>query len=102
MKPGAVIIDMAASRGGNCELSVAGMTADIKGVRIFGPRNPAGDLPGNASSLYARNLYAFLETMFDKKNKALNINWDDELVKGTLVTRDGQIVHPRLQAAKAA
>ena len=102
MKPGAVIVDMAASRGGNCELSVAGETTDVKGVKIMGPRNPAGDLPGNASSLYARNLYAFLETLFDKKAKALKVDWDDELVKGTLVTRDGQIVHPRLQAAPKA
>jgi H+-translocating NAD(P) transhydrogenase subunit alpha len=102
MKPGAIIIDMAASRGGNCEMSAAGKTVEVKGVKILSPRNPAGDLPENASSLYARNLYAFLETLFDKKAKTLKVDWDDELVKGTLVTRDGQIVHPRLQASKAA
>jgi H+-translocating NAD(P) transhydrogenase subunit alpha len=102
MKPGSVIIDMAASRGGNCELSVSGQTAVVKGVKILGPRNPAGDIPGNASSLYARNLSAFLEILFDKKAKTLAIDWSDEIVKGTLVTRDGQIVHPRLIASKAA
>ena len=102
MKPGSVIIDMAASRGGNCELSVSGQTTVVKGVKILGPRNPAGDVPGNASSLYARNLYAFLEILFDKKAKTLAIDWNDEIVKGTLVTRDGQIVHPRLIAPKAA
>jgi H+-translocating NAD(P) transhydrogenase subunit alpha len=102
MKPGSIIIDMAASRGGNCELSVSGQTTIVKGVKILGPRNPAGDVPGNASSLYARNLYAFLEVLFDKKAKVLKIDWDDEIVKGTLVTKDGQIVHPRLAAQKAA
>ena len=54
-------------------------------------------MPVNASSLYAKNLLAFLETMIDKKDKALKINWDDEIVKGTLVAKDGRIVHPSLQ-----
>ena len=65
---------------------------------ILGPRNPAGDIPGNASSLYARNLYAFLEVLFDKKAKTLAIDWNDEIVKGTLVAKDGRIVHPSLAA----
>ena len=54
-------------------------------------------MPVNASSLYAKNLLAFLETMIDKKDKALKVNWDDEIVKGTLVAKDGKIVHPSLQ-----
>ena len=54
-------------------------------------------MPVNASSLYAKNLLAFLETMIDKKEKALKVNWDDEIVKGTLVAKDGKIVHPSLQ-----
>jgi H+-translocating NAD(P) transhydrogenase subunit alpha len=79
-------------------LTEAGKTTETSnGVIIFGPLNLAGTIPGNASSLYAKNLLAFLETMFDKKEKVLAVNWDDELVKGTLVAKDGQIVHPNLQ-----
>jgi H+-translocating NAD(P) transhydrogenase subunit alpha len=100
MKPGAVIIDMAAERGGNCELTKPGETVDHNGVRIVGPMNLAGTLPVNASSLYAKNLYTFLETMFDKKDKSLKVNWDDELVKGTLVAKGGKIVHASLLPAE--
>jgi H+-translocating NAD(P) transhydrogenase subunit alpha len=97
MKPGAVIIDLAAERGGNTELTQPGKTIDHKGVTIAGPLNLAGEVPVNASSLYAKNLLAFLETMIDKKEKTLKVNWDDEIVKGTLVAKDGRIVHPSLQ-----
>jgi len=102
MKPGAVIVDLAAERGGNCELTQPGRVVEHKGVRISGPINLAGTVPVNASSLYAKNLLTFLETMIDKKEKALKINWDDEVVKGTLIAKDGQIVHPSLQPQKAA
>ncbi len=97
MKPGAVIVDLAAERGGNCELTQADKVVDHNGVRIWGPLNLAGTVPVNASSLYAKNLLAFIEPMFDKKDKSLKINWDDETVKGTLVTRDGKVVHASLQ-----
>ena len=96
MKPGAVIIDLAAERGGNCELTQPGTVADVGGVKISGPINLAGGLSVNASSLYSKNLLTFLETMIDKKEKALKINWDDEIIKGTLVAKDGAIVHPSL------
>jgi NAD(P) transhydrogenase subunit alpha len=96
MKPGAVIIDLAAERGGNCELTEPGRTVEHNGVAIAGPLNLAGEVPVNASSLYAKNLLAFLETMIDKKEKALKVNWDDEIVKGTLLAKDGRIVHPAL------
>jgi H+-translocating NAD(P) transhydrogenase subunit alpha len=96
MKSGAVIVDLAAERGGNCELTQADKVIEHKGVTIAGPLNLAGEIPVNASSLYAKNLYAFLETMFDKKTKAFGINWDDEIIKGTLVAKDGKIVHPQL------
>ena len=96
MKPGAVIVDLAAERGGNTELTQPGKTFEHKGVTIMGPLNLAGDVPVNASSLYAKNLLAFLETLIDKKEKALKINWDDEIVKGTLVAKDGKVVHPSL------
>jgi H+-translocating NAD(P) transhydrogenase subunit alpha len=102
MKPGSIIVDLAAERGGNTEMTVAGTTFETpNGVKIFGPLNLAGTIAVNASSLYARNLLAFVETMIDKKEKTLAVNWDDELIKGTLVAKDGQIVHPNL-ATKTA
>ena len=102
MKPGAVIVDLAAERGGNCELTEPGKTIVTgNGVKIFAPLNLAGTIAVNASSLYAKNLLAFLETMIDKKEKALAVNWDDDLVKGTLVAKGGQIVHPNLTQASA-
>lgn len=101
MKPGAVIIDLAAERGGNCEATVPGQTVEVGGVKIVGAVNLAASVPVNASSLYAKNLYAFLELFFDKKDKSFNINWDDEIVKGTLVARDGKIVHPSLATQSA-
>ncbi len=97
MRPGSVIVDLAAERGGNCELTEPGKVVDHNGVRISGPINLPGTVPVNASALYAKNLIAFIEPMFDKKDKTLKINWDDETVKGTLLSRDGKLVHPSLQ-----
>ena len=97
MKPGAVIVDLAAERGGNTELTEPDRGVEHNGVLILGPTNLAGEVPVNASSLYAKNLLAFLETMIDKKEKVLKVNWDDEIIKGTLLAKDGQIVHPSLQ-----
>lgn len=97
MKPGAVIVDLAAERGGNTELTEAGKTIETpNGVKISGPLNLAGTIAVNASSLFAKNLLAFLEISLDKKEKKLAVNWEDELVKGTLVSKDGKIVHPNL------
>ena len=97
MKPGAVIVDLAAERGGNTDLTEAGKTIETAGgVKIAGPLNLAGTIPVNASSLYAKNLLAFLDIMIDKKEKKLAINWDDDIIKGTLVAKDGKIVHPSL------
>src|SRR2546430_4822124 len=97
MKAGSVIVDLAAERGGNCELTQPDKVVEHKGVSIAGPLNLAGEVPVNASSLYAKNLLAVLELMIDKKEKVLKVNWDDEIIKGTLVARDGRIVHPSLQ-----
>jgi NAD(P) transhydrogenase subunit alpha len=97
MKPGSVIVDLAAERGGNTDLTRPDQEVTHNGVLILGPTNLAGEVPVNASSLYAKNLLAFLETMIDKKEKALKVDWDDEIVKGTLVARGGRIVHPALQ-----
>jgi len=107
MKPGSIIVDLAAERGGNTELTKPGEIAEHKGVRIFGLLNLPGQVPVNASSLYAKNLLAFLEPFIDKETKALAINWDDELAKGTAIARDGAIVNEMIaerlggKAAKA-
>jgi NAD(P) transhydrogenase subunit alpha len=97
MKPGSIIVDLAAERGGNCELSKPNEIVEHKGVRIVGATNLAGTVPVNASSLYARNLLTFLQTMIDAEGPAMKIDWDDELVQGTLVAKDGKVVHPALQ-----
>ncbi len=93
MRPGSVIVDLAVERGGNAELSRPGEIVEHNGVRILGKLNLAGSLPVNASSLYARNLQAFIESLIDKQTKALAVNFDDELVKGTLIAKDGAIVN---------
>jgi H+-translocating NAD(P) transhydrogenase subunit alpha len=100
MKPGAIIFDMAAERGGNCELTRAGEDIMHDGVRIMGPLNIPGQVPGDASSLYARNLYAFTELMIDTKAGAMKVDWDDEIIKGTALTRDGNVIHPVLVGDK--
>jgi len=98
MRPGSVIVDLAVERGGNCELSKPGETVVSKnGVKIVGPINIAGRLPATASALYAKNLLAFIETLIDPKTKSLAIKWDDELVKATLLTKDGVLAHPSFQ-----
>ncbi len=101
MKPGSVIVDLAVERGGNVEGAEAGKVATLGDVKIVGYLNVAGRIPASASALYSRNLYTFVETMIDKANKALAVNWDDELVKATNLTRDGVVVHEAF-AGKAA
>jgi len=102
MKPGSVIVDLAVERGGNVEGVKAGEVAEVNGVKIVGHTNVAGRLAASASSLYAKNLYNFLEILVDKKTKALAVDWDDEIVKATALTRDGAVVHPNFQPKTAA
>jgi NAD(P) transhydrogenase subunit alpha len=97
MRAGSVIVDLAVERGGNCEASQPGQVAEVNGVKIIGHLNVPGRLAATASSLYARNLYAFVETLIDKKTGALTVNWDDEIVRATALTRDGAVVHPSFQ-----
>jgi NAD(P) transhydrogenase subunit alpha len=97
MKPGSVIVDLAVERGGNCEVAVPGQVVEHNGVKIVGHLNVPGRLAATASSLYAKNLYAFVETLVDKETKALAVKWDDELVKATCLTREGAIVHTAFQ-----
>jgi proton-translocating NAD(P)+ transhydrogenase subunit alpha len=102
MRPGSVIVDLAVERGGNVEGVKADAVADVDGVKIVGFANMPGRLAATASSLYAKNLLAFLEVLIDKKTKALAINWDDDIVKATALTRDGAIVHPNFKPKSAA
>ena len=93
MRAGSVIVDLAVERGGNCELSKPSELAlSDNGVKIVGYSNVTR-IPASASALYARNLYAFVETLIDRATNSLGVNWDDELVKATCLTRDGAIVH---------
>ena len=101
MRPGSVIVDLAVERGGNVEGAKPGERVERNGVKIIGYSNP-GRLAASASSLYAKNLYAFLEILIDKKAKALAVNWDDVIVKATVLTRGGAIVHPNFQPKSAA
>jgi NAD(P) transhydrogenase subunit alpha len=94
MRPGSVLVDLAVERGGNIEGAKAGEVVLVDGKKIVGHLNMAGRIAATASQLYAKNLAAFLETLVDKTTKALAVNWDDELVKATVLTRDGKVVHP--------
>lgn len=94
MKPGSVLVDMAVERGGNVEGAVPDEVVTVGGVKIVGYVNIAGRVAASASQLYAKNLFAFLETMIDKGSRSLAVKWDDELVKATLLTRGGAVVHP--------
>jgi NAD(P) transhydrogenase subunit alpha len=102
MKPGSVLVDLAVERGGNVEGAQAGKVAAVNGVKIVGFTNVAGRLAASASALYAKNLLTFLEILIDKKDKKLAVNWDDEIVKATALTRDGAVVHPSFTPKSAA
>ncbi|MBM3507855.1 MAG: Re/Si-specific NAD(P)(+) transhydrogenase subunit alpha [Alphaproteobacteria bacterium] len=98
MKPGSVIVDLAVEHGGNVEGSKAGEIVEVNGVRIVGHINVPSRLAVDASALYARNLVNFLTPLADKAG-GLKINWDDEIVKGATLTRDGAVVHDLLKKA---
>ncbi len=97
MKSGSVIVDLAVERGGNCPLSKPDQIVEHMGVSILGTVNLAGGLAGNASPLFAKNLANFLDLMITADG-ALNINFEDEIIKGTLIARDGKLVHPMYKA----
>jgi NAD(P) transhydrogenase subunit alpha len=97
MKPGSVIVDLAAEQGGNCPLTKANQVIKVHGVTIMGHTNLPGALAVDASNLYSRNLFNFVSLFVDKKTGQAKLNWDDEIIKGSGVTRDGKVVHPALQ-----
>ncbi len=94
MKPGSILVDLAVERGGNVEGAVAGKIVEKNGVKIIGHLNVPGRIAASSSLLYAKNLFAFLETLVDKEAKTISINQDDELVKATMLTHGGSVVHP--------
>ena len=97
MKPGSVIVDLAAEQGGNCPLTKANDVIEVYGVTLMGHTNLPGRLAVDSSSLYARNLFNFVSLFVDKKAGAIALNWDDEIVKGAGLTKDGAVVHPALK-----
>lgn len=99
MRPGSVIVDLAVERGGNVEGAEAGKVVKLGDVKIVGHLNMPGRIAASASTLYAKNLATFLETMVDKETKEIAVDWEDELVKATVLTRDGAVVHPAFAPA---
>ena len=102
MRPGSVIVDLAVESGGNVEASEVGRVIEVGGVKIVGHANMPGRLAPATSGLYARNLLNFLELLIDPDTKGLAINEDDQLIKGTLITKDGKVVHSALLQNQAA
>lgn len=96
MKPGSIIVDLAVEQGGNVAGSKPGKIVNVGGVKIVGHKNVPSRIAADASALYSKNLLNFLTPFIDKESGSLSINWEDEVVTGTLVTKDGAIVHPRL------
>ncbi len=102
MKPGSVIVDLAVERGGNCQLAKPDKVIKHKGVTIIGHLNVAGRLAADASSLYARNVFNFLNPLIDSESGNLKIDYDDEIVIGTLIAREGSLVHPMFNTGDAS
>src|SRR5262249_29659457 len=95
MRPGSVIIDLAAETGGNCELTKPGSTIESNGVTIQGPLNLPASIPFHASQMYSKNLVAFLQLIV--KNGELNMDLEDQVIRETLMTHNSDIVNPRLR-----
>lgn len=102
MKPGSVVVDLAAEQGGNCSLTKPGKVIAHKGVTIIGHLNHAGRLAGNASALYSRNLFNLIDAFWDRENATLALKWDDEIIQGIALTHDGALVHPMFESKKPA
>lgn len=101
MRPGSVIVDLAAEQGGNCTLTKPGEVIEVNGVTIIGLFNIPSRLSADASALYAKNILNFVTPMIDA-NKQFTVNWQDEIIAATVLTRDGQVVHPNFKPASAA
>ena len=96
MKPGSIIIDLAAESGGNCECSVAGETKEVGGVHVVGSKDITSTISEDASALFSKNILNFLTLLIDSESKSISIDWDDEIIQGILVTKNNEIVHKEL------
>jgi len=96
MKPGSIIIDLAAESGGNCECSVAGETKEFEGVYVVGSKDITSTISEDASALFSKNILNFLTLLIDSESKSISIDWDDEIIQGILVTKNNEIVHKEL------
>mgnify|MGYP001495744056 FL=1 len=94
VKPGSIIVDLAVEQGGNCPLSKVGEVVNINGVSVVGYENYPSRISKDSSSLYSRNLYNFVQLLVNQEEKKIKIDWEDEIIKGVGLTRDGKIVHP--------
>ena len=97
MKPGSIIIDLASENGGNCECSKSGETVKVNGVLVVGATNITSEIAQDASSLFAKNLLNFFMVLLDSETNELKINWDDEIIVGTALTKDREIIHKEFQ-----
>jgi NAD(P) transhydrogenase subunit alpha len=95
MKPGSVVVDMAAERGGNCELTKLGQTTIEYGVSILGPENMASEVAFHASQMYGKNMQTFLELIL--QDGQIDLNFDDEIIAGTVVAHKGAVTHPHIR-----
>ena len=96
MKPGSIIIDLAAESGGNCECSVAGETKEVGGVQVVGSKDITSTISEDASALFSKNILNFLTLLIDSESKSIKIDWEDEIIQGILVTKNNEIVHKEL------
>ncbi|MCB1650787.1 MAG: Re/Si-specific NAD(P)(+) transhydrogenase subunit alpha [Alphaproteobacteria bacterium] len=102
MKPGSVIVDLAVETGGNCALSEAGKVVEKHGVKILGHLNVPSRLAADASALYAKNLLNLLNLIIDRENDVLAINWEDDIIKGVALVKDGAVIHPQFAKPSAS
>ena len=96
MESGSVVVDLAAERGGNCELTQPGETAEEDGVKLMGPLNLPATVPFHASQMYSHNITTFFKHLLTEEG-VLQLDMEDEITRETLVMRDGEIVHPRIR-----
>jgi NAD(P) transhydrogenase subunit alpha len=97
MAAGSVVVDLAAERGGNCEVTKPDETVMVDGVTVLGPSNPASEHPHDASQMYAKNVAAFLGALV--KEGRIGLDSEDEVVRSTMVCREGEVVHPKVREA---
>ena len=100
MKPGSVIVDLAVESGGNCALSAFDQVVVRHGVTIIGHANYPARVPVDTSTLYARNLFNFIQPMINRESRSLDIDWEDEVIRGALLTKGGAVVNPALEGGE--